>query len=63
MIFLSTFTCSSFSAKNSPIEKSINEDFVLEPVSLCFDDELQRKNVKVLTARSPTVYKDLPVNA
>ncbi|XP_073726376.1 uncharacterized protein [Misgurnus anguillicaudatus] len=47
--------------KNSPIEKSINEDFVFEPVPLCFDDELERKNVKVLTARSPTVYKDLPI--
>lgn len=50
-----------FRTKNSPPEKNSNKDFVLEHVPLCFDDELERQNVKVLTARPPTDYT-LPVN-
>ncbi|XP_056607082.1 solute carrier family 35 member D1a isoform X2 [Triplophysa dalaica] len=46
--------------KNSPPEKNSNKDFVLEHVPLCFDDELERQNVKVLTARPPTVHT-LPI--
>ncbi|XP_072540448.1 uncharacterized protein [Salminus brasiliensis] len=40
---------------------SFKEEVLCETVSLSFEDELEKKNVKVLTSYPAPVYKDLPI--